>query len=138
MKSSLFHALLLLLLSSSLGLSAADPILGLWKKSDGQATIKITIESGKLVGRVTEAKTTRTQDDNNPDPKLRPRKIIGLPVVWGFYKKGNLWEGGTVYDSSNGKSYQGKIWLEGNDKLIMRGFKGISLLGRSAEWSRVQ
>lgn len=136
MKTPLF--LFFFLLSTTLGLSAADPILGLWKKSDGQATIKITIESGKLVGRVTEAKTTRTHDENNPDAKLRARKIIGLPVVWGFYKKGSVWEGGTVYDSSNGKSYQGKIWLEGSDKLMMRGFKGISLLGRSAEWTRVK
>lgn len=119
--------------------NAADPILGLWKKSDGQATIKITIENGKLVGRVTEAKDkTRTHDTNNPDPKLRNRKIIGLPVVWGFYKKGEMWEGGRVYDSANGKTYQGKIWLEGKDKLMMRGFKGVSLLGRSAEWSRVK
>ncbi|GHC43292.1 DUF2147 domain-containing protein [Roseibacillus persicicus] len=135
---NLFALILLLICSSSLA-DAADPILGLWKKSDGQATIQITIEKGKLVGRVTAAKdTTRTHDTKNPDPKLRNRKIIGLPVVWGFYKKDGKWEGGRVYDSSNGKTYQGKIWLEGNDKMMMRGFKGVSLLGRSAEWYRVK
>lgn len=117
----------------------ADPVEGLWRVSDGKATMRLTIEKGQLIGRITEVSDkTRTHDVNNPDPQQRSRKLIGLPMVWGFSKKGSQWEGGRVYDVSQGKTYRGKIWLEGKDKLVMRGFVGISLLGRSAEWRRVQ
>ena len=118
---------------------AADPIEGLWKVSDGKATIRVTIEKGKLVGRITAVSNPSwVFDTENKDPKMQTRKIIGLPMVWGFHKKGDKWEGGQVYDSANGKTYKGKIWLEGNDKMVMRGFVGVSLLGRSAEWNRVK
>lgn len=119
--------------------SGADPIEGVWRMSDGKATMKVTIEKGKLVGRITAVKDkSRTHDTKNPDAKLRGRKIIGLPIVWGFYKKGEKWEGGRVYDSSDGKSYKGKIWMEGKNTLVMRGYVGVSLLGKSAKWSRVK
>ena len=131
--------LFVFLLCSLSTAQAADPIEGLWKVSDGKATIRVTIEKGKLVGRITAVSNPSwVFDTENKDPKLQTRKIIGLPMVWGFYKKGDKWEGGKVYDSANGKTYKGKIWLEGKDKMVMRGFVGVSLLGRSAEWNRVK
>jgi len=42
-----------------------------------------------------------------------------------------------VVDPENGKEYQGKIWAVGADRLSMRGFIGISLLGRTATWTRL-
>ena len=127
---SLFFATLFFSFAIAKG---ADPIEGLWKVSDGKATIRVTIEEGKLVGRITAVSNPAwVTDTENKDPKMRKRKIIGLPMVWGFYKKGDKWEGGQVYDSANGKSYKGKIWMEGKDKMVMRGFVGVSLLGRSA------
>ena len=32
----------------------------------------------------------------------------------------------------------GAIWLEGKDKLQMRGYVGVSVIGRTAEWKRVK
>jgi len=40
-------------------------------------------------------------------------------------------------DPDNGKEYKGKIWAEGNDNLKMRGYIGISLLGRTESWVRI-
>ena len=45
--------------------------------------------------------------------------------------------GGTVIDPENGKEYKGKITAVGKDKLNMRGFIGISLLGRTQTWVRL-
>ncbi|GAA5484604.1 DUF2147 domain-containing protein [Haloferula sargassicola] len=116
----------------------ADPIEGLWKKDDGQATIRLTIENGKLTGRLTSvADKSRTTDTHNPDASKRSRKLIGLTIVQGFWKDGDKWTGGTVYDSSRGKTYQGNIWLEGADTLKMRGYLGVSALGRTATWKRI-
>ena len=126
----------------SLSIAAADPIEGVWKMTDGSVTIKVTIEKGDLVGRVTAVRPKKgkdfTFDHKNPDPELRGRKIIGLPILWGFQKKGDKWHGGYGYLFSKGKTYQGKIWMEGNNRMVMRGFIGVSLLGKSAEWDRVR
>jgi len=42
-----------------------------------------------------------------------------------------------VVDPENGKEYKGKIWAVGKDKLFMRGYVGISLLGRTQSWVRI-
>ena len=77
----------------------------------------------------------RTLDTRNPDPTKRKRKLVGLAILSGFTKKGAMWESGTIYDSSNGKTYKGKVWLQ-NGQLMMRGYVGLSLIGRTAKWTR--
>ena len=130
---------LLALLFSSLCSFAADAVEGVWEKSDGQAQIRFKIEKGKLNGYLTKiADKKRVKDTNNPAPARRSRKLLGLKIASGFWKQGNAWVGGSLYDSSKGKTYKGKIWLDGKDKLKMRGYVGVSLIGRTAEWKRVK
>lgn len=129
---------ILIFLMLLLPLQAVDSTEGEWLKSDGAARIKIWVDKkGELQGIITWVKDKkRTHDTNNPDPKLRKRRLKGLRFLSGFTKKGDQFTGGKVYDSKSGKTYSGKIWTEGDDKLTMRAFKGISLLGKSAEWTR--
>jgi len=51
-------------------------------------------------------------------------------------KKGDTYDGGEITDPKNGKTYRCKITLDGKDKLIVRGYLGISLFGRSQVWFR--
>ncbi|MGC6426751.1 MAG: DUF2147 domain-containing protein [Akkermansiaceae bacterium] len=131
---------LLLFLALLLPLQAKDAAEGEWLKSDGTARIKLWVDQkNELQGIITWVKDKkRTHDTNNPDPKLRKRRLRGLRFLSGFKKEGDKFTGGKVYDSKSGKTYSGKIWTEGNDKLTMRAYKGISLLGKSAEWTRYQ
>jgi uncharacterized protein (DUF2147 family) len=56
----------------------------------------------------------------------------------GFTAKENgLYDGGTIYDPKSGKTYSCKMTLKG-DKLDIRGFVGLSLLGRTETWTRVK
>ncbi len=132
---SIFFALFILTLELH-----ANSIEGEWLKSDGSARIILSVtKSGELQGKISWIKdSSRTHDSNNPDPKLQKRKLIGLTFLTGFKKesKKDLWSGGTVYDSQSGKTYKGRIWLEGPDNLKMRGFVGVSLIGRTAKWKR--
>ncbi|BDS08663.1 hypothetical protein NT6N_37030 [Oceaniferula spumae] len=118
-------------------LFAADAVEGEWLKDDKSARIKVKVSSkGELLGLISHVKDPkRTHDTNNPDASKRNRKLIGLVILRGFTKKGNMWEGGTVYDSATGKTYKGKIWVE-NGKLMMRGYVGVSLIGRTASWTK--
>ena len=51
------------------------------------------------------------------------------------YVKG-AWKGGRIYDPETGKTYRCGIKLGDDDRLRLRGFLGISLLGRTTVWVR--
>jgi len=61
---------------------------------------------------------------------------LGLEILKNFkYKGTNEWTGGRIYDPKNGKTYSCNMRLEG-DTLKVRGYIGISVLGRTTVWTR--
>lgn len=80
-------------------------------------------------------------DSKNPDPALRKRNLKDVVFLWGFKHdaRKNRWKDGKVYDPNNGKTYDAKMELEDDGNILkMRGYIGISLLGRTAKFERVQ
>ena len=77
-------------------------------------------------------------DRENPDPQLRSRSLNGLVILWGFkYAGDGVWEDGRIYDPRDGKTYKCKMTLEGST-LKIRGFIGISLIGKTNVWTKAQ
>lgn len=79
-------------------------------------------------------------DDKNPDPALAGRGMTNSVFLWGFSydAKRNLWKDGKVYDPNSGKTYSAKLSLSADGKTLkMRGYLGISLLGRTASFEKV-
>jgi uncharacterized protein (DUF2147 family) len=117
--------------------------VGHWQvvDSDGKPGGKVDtyLENGKLYGRVTEVRPGRTPKDlcDKCSGDLKNQLILGMNLMRGFHPEGDDWVGGTVVDPENGKEYKGKIWTVGKDELHMRGFIGISLLGRTEVWTRI-
>jgi uncharacterized protein (DUF2147 family) len=74
----------------------------------------------------------------NRCPRVYDAETVKTANECGIHRhaNGNVYEGGKVLDPKNGKSYQCKISLDGKDKLIVRGYIGISLFGRSQTWVR--
>jgi len=101
--------------------------------------VETYIENGKLLGRVTAARPGRDPGSlcDKCSGELKNQHIMGMVVIRDFHPEGDDWVGGTLVDPENGKVYKGKIWAVGNDKLGMRGYVGISLMGRSATWERL-
>ncbi|WP_347260996.1 DUF2147 domain-containing protein, partial [Rudaea sp.] len=59
-------------------------------------------------------------------------------IIWGMKKDGDVWDGGTILDPKNGKTYGCKLTPAADGKTLqVRGFKGFSLLGRTQVWERV-
>ena len=48
-----------------------------------------------------------------------------------------VWRNGTVYDPTSGRTYSAEARLDGSDRLRLRGYLGIRLLGRTTTWIRV-
>ena len=131
----------------SLGVYAqADNVLGVWYNQEKTGKIEITREGNKYVGKVIWLKVPLTEDGKpvldvkNPDEKLRSRPKMGLQVMKNFVynAKDNKWENGTIYDTVSGKTYSCVMWFEGNqiNTLNVRGYVGITLIGRSQVWTR--
>jgi uncharacterized protein (DUF2147 family) len=127
-----------------------DDILGTWYNEDKDAQIELYTCGTNYCGRIVWLKApdypegskdgmsgTPKLDHNNPDPAHKKDPIIGLNIVRDFrHDAENRWTGGTVYDPKNGKTYKGKMTLVAPDRLDLRGYIGISFIGRTTIWTR--
>lgn len=74
-------------------------------------------------------------DDKNPDNKIKDKPVIGLVILMDFVFDGkDEWTDGKIYDRKNGKTYS-FMEFENKDKLKIRGYIGIALIGRTTYWS---
>ncbi|MGD0733580.1 MAG: DUF2147 domain-containing protein [Terracidiphilus sp.] len=116
--------------------------VGHWQVVNNDGTpggkVETYLENGKLFGKVTEVRPGRTPHDlcDKCAGEASKQLILGMVILRSFHPNGDDWVEGTVLDPENGKEYKGKIWAVGKDELHMRGFVGISLLGRTAVWKR--
>lgn len=117
---------------------SSDPILGKWQNPSGEGRIEIYKKGDKYFGKLYWIKDAGKKDTKNPDEKLRTRNIQGLEILKNFTKKGSTYEEGEIYDPKSGKTYSCKMTLKGSDKLDIRGFMGLSLLGRTETWKRIE
>lgn len=116
--------------------------IGHWQivNSDGPGgQAEIYLENGKLFGRVTQVRPGRTPRDvcDKCSGEYKNQLILGMVFMRNFRPNGDDWVEGSVVDPENGKEYKGKIWTVGKDSLHLRGYIGISLLGRTESWVRI-
>ena len=126
----------------------ADGALGTWFNEEKDCKLRIYKcgKSGeKYCGKIVwldepnEEDGTPKVDDENSDPKLQKRPLMGLVIMKGFvYDEDNVWEDGKIYDPENGKEYSCKMTLISKDRLDIRGYIGFSFIGRTAEWTRAE
>ncbi len=148
--SSAMKAIACLLLAGLLAVhwstaSAAETrsITGLWKNAD--ATFDIFNDSGKIAARIISLREPKTPegkpktDIHNPDATKHDRPLIGLVFMSGFVPAGTgKWDHGTIYDPKTGNTYSCNMELEDANRLKVRGYIAISLIGRTDIWTRVQ
>jgi len=118
--------------------------VGHWQTFDGDGKPKGQVEtyivSGKLFGKVSQVSPEHADHVfcEKCSGDFKDQRILGMVNLRNFHPEGDDWVGGTVVDPENGKEYKGKIWTVGKDELHLRGFIGISLLGRTEVWRRIQ
>lgn len=124
----------------------ADAILGIWLTEEGTSQIEITKTSnGQFVGKIVwldeplDENGRPKLDKENPRDNLKNQRLLGLQILKGFTynSREKEWSGGTIYDPDNGKTYTAFMKLDGNNKLILRGYvMGMRMLGRNSSWTR--
>jgi uncharacterized protein (DUF2147 family) len=148
------NKILTLLLSAIFSITAislsaqdkADRVLGKWLNEDGDAHVEITKSgdtySGKLVWLKfpTDDETGKPKlDKKNPDDALKSRPVLGLEMLSGFTydSDDDEWTDGEIYDPKSGKTYSCYMEFDSDGKLKIRGYIGISLIGRTTYWTAV-
>ncbi|HTH62833.1 MAG TPA: DUF2147 domain-containing protein [Paraburkholderia sp.] len=136
-----------LLLATTLAASAqtSTPV-GVWQTIDdhtGQpkALVQIVEDGdGTLSGKVIKGLNPDEQPGRRCTACTGARKdqpIVGMTIIDGMKKTDDGWDGGHILDPENGKTYRCKMHVEdGGRKLVVRGYIGVSLLGRSQTWNR--
>lgn len=117
-----------LLLAAASPALAADPVQGEWLTQDGTGKVRIapcTARPERMCGAIFWLKNpadAKATDANNPNPALKTRLILGLPVIRDFKNAApGRWTGGTIYDPNTGKTYDSKISVNGNGTLKVEG-----------------
>ena len=124
---------------------AASPI-GRWYAEGGAAQVDISDCGSELCGRVVWLRSPvdengcELRDRYNPDQSLRHRPVIGLDILRGLAPASGadaLWKGGTIYDPGSGKTYRASLSVVGENRIDLRGYVGLPLIGRTTSWFRV-
>jgi uncharacterized protein (DUF2147 family) len=115
--------------------SGPDPT-GEWLVAKQVARIRIVDCEGRMWG-VVAWEATPGVDRKNPEPNLRTRPTLGMPILLGMapsqYDK-NKWEG-EIYNSEDGHTYSANISLPDPSTLKVQGcFLGFLCGGEN--WSR--
>ena len=150
MKKTTTTFLLILTMTMWSGIAAigqshkADDILGFWLNQEATGKIELYKENGKFFGKLVWLREPNDKitglprtDKENPDEKLKSIPLIGLVNMKNFTFDGpDEWSGGTIYDPKNGKTYKCFIRFESANKLKIRGYMGVSILGRNTFWTK--
>ena len=140
MRTLVLSGTILLAATVSAAAQATDPV-GEWLVKEGTARIKVVScpqapgQPATLWG-VIWAEVKPGVDDKNPDPAMRNRPMLGVPILINMKQsQTNRWDG-KIYDATRGSIFDSNISVNRQDMLEVRGcVAGIFCGGE--DWKRV-
>jgi uncharacterized protein (DUF2147 family) len=140
--------ILFICLRAGIAFAADHSPVGLWKTIDDdthkpRAIVQIDEHDGVLVGQIVQLFREPSEDPNprckDCEGARRDQPVVGMTILWNMRHQGDEWAGGEILDPDEGKTYRCKLHVvAAGDKLEVRGFIGISLLGRTQIWERAE
>jgi uncharacterized protein (DUF2147 family) len=121
-----------------------DDVVGKWINPSGEGQIEIYARSGKYFGKLAWIKEPNDEkgkaktDLKNSNASIRSKPLLGLEILKDFVFEDGKWIDGTIYDPKTGKTYSCNLTIKQNGLLNIRGYIGISLIGRSESWKRAK
>jgi len=132
---------------------AASDVIGTWKQIQDQGAnkgkvasyIEIYENNGVFFGKISKLLIDPPDSVCNKCPgDLKNKPLVGMVILQNMKKTGEVdkehgleYAGGKILDPDSGDIYKCKMWVK-DDVLTVRGFIGISLLGRSGQWFRLK
>lgn len=133
------------------GLSAQQgedkAVVGAWAPPEQDSVFEIyPCEEGRYCGKITMIQEPNLPDGspkvdlNNEDAAQRGRPLLGMIFLSGFRYEGNgSYQDGRIYNPRDGKVYKANMKLEdSNNRLRVRGYVGVPMLGQTQVWTRAR
>jgi uncharacterized protein (DUF2147 family) len=115
----------------------ADTLVGNWWTEGKEGLMKIVkTKSGRYEVIIVSGKDEAKNDVNNPNPKLRERKLKGIVIMWNLRFEDGEYVDGYCYNPRDGNTYRVKMKILGQNSLRIHGYLLIPLLGQSQDWVR--
>ncbi|OIN57483.1 DUF2147 domain-containing protein [Arsenicibacter rosenii] len=126
--------------------SNPDAIVGTWLNGTKKGHIQLYKQGDKYFGKIVWLKEPNDPATGKPKTDVKNenaanhnRPVLGLVNLTNFeYDGGNVWDEGKIYNPEDGKTYSCKLTLKDANTLDVRGFVGISLIGKTQTWTRVK
>ena len=148
--SKFFGGVLASLAFTGAAYAQASPV-GLWRSIDdhtgkAMALIRISDNGGTLQGRIEKLFGVATEAPvlcAKCSGARKDQPVLGMTVIDGMHhdadEKTNAYGGGTILDPDNGMVYKSRLTLsEDGRHLMVRGYVGMPLFGRTQTWVREQ
>lgn len=113
---------------SAVPAAAADSIAGRWVTEDRDAVVEIKRCGNVTCGTIARFLVTPPdgadqRDINNPEARLRNRRLLGLPILTNFREDDDLWRG-QIYDPNSGRTYRSVVRRINANTLEVKGCIG--------------
>jgi uncharacterized protein (DUF2147 family) len=124
-----------------------DKVIGIWYTATKDSKIEIYKKGDKYFGKIIWVRDSvingkPTTDINNPNTNLKNRPVKGLNILkeFVFDNDDDEWVDGKIYDPRSGSTYSCMMWFDSDNHntLIIKGYVGISLMGKKVKWTRIK
>ena len=129
------------------GHAAGPTAAGLWEKRDDagqpQGWFRIVDRNGAYEGQIVKMFPKPGQDPaswrcTKCEGEQKDAPVLGITFIKGMKRQGLAYENGTILDPRDGSVYSARMELSPDgQQLSVRGYLGISLLGRTEVWTRL-
>ncbi len=115
---------------------------GLWLTDNKRSAIELyQCKKGEplLCGKIAWIIDGGMQFDNkNPDASQHNKKLCGMNILRGLRMDGpGEWTDGKIYKADEGDMYDADMEVLSDNQVKLRGYMGMTILGKSQTWTRV-
>ena len=129
------------LMALAMAATSPDAAVGRWMTETRHGIVEITRCGASLCGKIVTSDgidaNPAMKDVKNKDEQLRGRTLKGLQILGGFSFRSGIWDGGTVYNAEDGKTYDARITVVDPNRLKLRGCIFVPLC-KTQTWTRVR
>jgi uncharacterized protein (DUF2147 family) len=121
--------------------ASPDAVVGKWMTETRHGIVEIARCGASICGKLLTSdginENPTMKDVNNKDQNLRGRPLKGVPMLGGFSFDHGVWDGGTIYNPNDGKTYDARITIIDANTLKLRGCIFVPLC-KNQTWTRVR
>ena len=129
---------MIILSAGSGNAQSADDALGVWRHPENGSHIRIAKCGGGVCATIVKVTDPSRTDTENPDPKLKKRPIQGITIMSGGTKSGAATWKGKLYNTQDGKTYNGTLTVVDKTHLKLEGCVLGGLICQGPTWTRVE